>query len=368
LKWQEADYAFMSRALQLAERGKYTTHPNPRVGCVIVSENKIVGEGWHQFSGGAHAEINALDALTAPLDNASCYVSLEPCNHRGQTGPCTEALIDSGVKQVIVAMSDPNPLVAGQGLARLEEAGIDTQVGLMQDEAVKLNPGFIMRMTEKRPYIRCKLAMSIDGKTAMASGESKWITEAPARQDVQALRASSAAIMSGIGSVLADDPSLNVRDIDIGEREVLRVILDRQLRMPTKAKMSGLPGRTLVFTQSKDESRKDKIDGSGAEVIVLEPAESFLRDVLQYLAEREQINEVLLEAGAELSGAMLEQDLIDEIVLYQAPILLGDTGKGLFHLLSIMKMEDKVNLELIDSRMIGRDRRMTFNVAKKRKN
>lgn len=368
MKWQAADYTFMSRALQLAERGKYSTHPNPRVGCVIVSDNKIIGEGWHQFSGGAHAEINALDASTAPLDKATCYVSLEPCNHSGRTGPCTEALINAGMLRVIAAMSDPNPLVAGQGLARLEAAGIETQVGLMQDEACKLNPGFIMRMTEKRPYIRCKLAMSLDGKTAMASGESKWITAASARQDVQALRASSAAIMTGIGSVLADDPSLNVRDIDIGEREVLRVVLDRHLRMPARAKMSGLPGRTLVFTLSHDENRKDKIVGGGAEVIVLEYAENFLSDVLQYLAEREQINEVLLEAGAELSGAMLEQDLIDEIILYQAPILMGDAGKGLFHLPSIKKMEEQLKLELIESRMIGRDRRMTFNVNKKQTN
>jgi diaminohydroxyphosphoribosylaminopyrimidine deaminase / 5-amino-6-(5-phosphoribosylamino)uracil reductase len=368
LKWQEADYSFMSRALQLAELGKNSTHPNPKVGCVIVSENKIIGEGWHQFSGGPHAEINALDALTGPLSDASCYVSLEPCNHSGRTGPCTQALIDAGVNRVIAAMPDPNPLVAGQGLARLEAAGIDTRVGLMQDEACKLNPGFIMRMTEKRPYIRCKLAMSLDGKTAMASGESKWITEAAARQDVQALRAGSAAIMTGIGSVLADDPGLNVRDIDIGEREVLRVVLDRQLRMPVKAKMSGLPGRTLVFTLSKDDGRKDKIVGGGAEVIILEHAEIFLKNVLQYLAEHEEVNEILLEAGEKLSGAMLEQGLIDEVILYQAPILMGDAGKGLFYLPSIMKMEDRVKLELLDSCMIGHDRRMTFKVNKKQTN
>jgi diaminohydroxyphosphoribosylaminopyrimidine deaminase/5-amino-6-(5-phosphoribosylamino)uracil reductase len=363
LKWQEADYFFMSRALQLARRGMNSTHPNPRVGAVIVRDNRIVSEGWHEFSGAAHAEINALENLTGSAAGATCYVTLEPCNHIGRTGPCTEALIDAEIASVIVAVSDPNPLVAGQGLARLAEAGIETQIGLMQDEAVRLNQGFIMRVVEKRPYVRCKLAMSLDGKTATASGESKWITEAAARSDVQKLRAKSSAILTGIGTVLADDPGLDVREIDIGKRQVLRVVLDRELRMPVSAKMLALPGRTLVFTFNTNEVSKKEICAAGAELVVMEEeGQNFLSAVLRYLAEHEEINEILLEAGAELSGAMLEQGLVDEIILYQAPTLMGDSGRGLFHLPSIKTMKDKLNLELIDTRMIGRDRRMSFRV------
>lgn len=344
-----------------------STHPNPRVGCVIVRDNVVLGEGWHEFSGGPHAEINALQALAGKAQGAICYVTLEPCNHSARTGPCSEALITAGVAGVVVAMTDPNPLVAGNGLARLAEAGIETRVGLMEDEAGRLNQGFIKRMTEHRPYVRCKLATSLDGKTAMASGESKWITEAAARMDVQRLRASSAAIMTGIGTVLADDPGLDIRDVDIGARQALRVVLDRRLRMPADAKMLKLDGRTLVFTLNSDAAAGQEIIAAGAELVVMqEEGRAFLPAVLQYLAEREEINEILLEAGAELSGAMLEQGLIDEIILYQAPLLMGDAGKGLFHLPSLQTMKDKLELEIIDSCMVGRDRRMTFKVNNKK--
>jgi diaminohydroxyphosphoribosylaminopyrimidine deaminase/5-amino-6-(5-phosphoribosylamino)uracil reductase len=363
LKWQEADYFFMSRALQLARRGLNSTHPNPRVGCVFVLDEHIVAEGWHEYAGGPHAEINALEKISGKAEGGRCYVTLEPCDHRGRTGPCTDALIDAGVASVIAAVSDPNPLVAGRGLTKLAEAGIETHVGLMREDAVRLNQGFIMRMSEKRPYIRCKLAMSLDGKTATASGESKWITEAAARMDVQRLRARSAAIMTGIGTVLADDPGLDVREIDIGQRQVMRVVLDRELRLPVSAKMLTLAGRTLVFTMNADESIKMEIEAAGAEVIVMsQDDQNFLAAVIQYLAVQEEINEILLEAGAELSGAMLEQGLVDEIILYQAPTLMGDSGRGLFHLPSINTMKEKLDLEMVDTRMVGRDRRMTFIV------
>lgn len=354
----------MSRALQLARQGMNTTHPNPRVGCVIVRDNIVLSEGWHKFTGGAHAEINALEALSVSATGATCYVTLEPCNHSGRTGPCTLALIEAGIAKVIAAMVDPNPLVAGQGLAKLKEAGMDTGVGLMEESAAGINQGFIMRMTEKRPYIRCKLAMSLDGRTAMASGESKWITEAAARMDVQRLRACSAAIMTGIGTVLADDPGLDVREVAIGDRQVIRVVLDRQLRLPANAQMLTLEGRTLVFTLNTDESARKEIIAAGAEVIVMED-ENFLKAVIYHLAEHEDINDILLEAGAKLSGAMLEAGFVDEIILYQAPVLMGDASKGLFHLPSIRTMKDKLELDIVDTRMVGRDRRMTYKVKNK---
>ncbi len=363
VSWQEADYFYMSRALQLAARGEYTTAPNPRVGCIIVRDNEILGEGWHQFRGSAHAEINALDSVSANARGASCYVTLEPCNHSGHTGPCTEALISSEISRLVCAMVDPNPLVAGEGLAKLTEAGIETSSGLMEAEAHKLNPGFIMRMTQKRPFVRCKMAMSLDARTAMASGESKWITSAAARRDVQKLRAGSAAIMTGIDTVLLDDPGLDVRDENTGRRDVLRVVLDRKLRMPVSAKMLTLTGRTLVFTNTEDSRKKQQIEAAGAEVIMLEET-GFLSAVLHFLAEHEEVNDVLLEAGATLSGAMLEAGLIDEIVLYQAPVILGDAARGLFHLPAITSMKDKLQVEISDSRMVGVDRRMTYTVKR----
>ena len=239
----------MSRALQLARRGEYTTHPNPRVGCVLVRDDEIIAEGWHQFRGSAHAEVNALDAIKGQASDSTCYISLEPCNHQGHTGPCSEALIEARVSKVIAAMLDPNPQVAGRGMQRLEAAGIKTAVGLLEAEAAKLNAGFVMRMKQGRPYIRCKTAISLDGRSAMADGESKWISGPAARSDVQKLRAQSAAIMSGVDTVLQDDPGLNVREHDLDGRDPLRVILDRRLRMPVSAKMLSLAGRTLVFTQ-----------------------------------------------------------------------------------------------------------------------
>ena len=260
----DTDARHMARALELARRGLYTTDPNPRVGCVIAKDGKIVGEGFHARAGEPHAEINALRAAGAAARGATVYLTLEPCCHHGKTPPCTEALIAAGVARVVAAMQDPNPRVAGQGFAELKQAGIGNASGLMQSEAEVLNPGFISRMQRGRPFVRVKLAASLDGRTALANGESKWITGEPARADVQHWRARSSAILTGIGTVLADDPSLNVRAFDVG-RQPLRVVLDSQLQMSPKAKMLALPGATLVVTASNDAARAEALRQAGAD-------------------------------------------------------------------------------------------------------
>ncbi len=357
----DSDHAYMSRALQLAERGLFTTDPNPRVGCVLVRDGVIVGEGWHERAGEPHAEVLALHAAGDRVRGATAYVTLEPCCHQGRTPPCADALIAAGVAEVVVAMQDPNSLVAGGGLAKLQAAGIQTRSGVLSAQAEELNAGFVSRMRRGRPFVRCKLAMSLDGRTAMASGESKWITGAQARTDVQRLRARSSAIMTGIGTVLADDPSLNVRlDENDAARQPLRVVLDHQLRMPADAHMLKLPGKTLIFAVSEAEAPRVALLAAGAEIVLLEPRDGRMQlaDVLEVLAMRE-INEVLLEAGATLSGAMLQAGLIDELVIYMAPQLLGDSARGLFHLPGITAMDQKLGLDVRDIRKVGNDWRVT---------
>ena len=355
----------MSRALQLARKGFYTTHPNPRVGCVLVKQDQVIGEGWHIAAGGPHAEIHALAQADKSAEGADCYITLEPCSHTGRTSPCAEALIEAKVAKAIVAMPDPNPKVAGQGIEMLKKAGIKVDIGLMQEQAEKLNPGFIKRMTEGRPYVRCKLAMSLDGRTAMSGGESKWITGADARADVQKLRAQSAAIMTGIGTILADDPQLNVRSVNELEKQPLRVIVDRDLRCSPAARILQAEGRTLIFS-NRNRREKDTLEKAGAEVVTLDAGDTiFLSELLTYLAEQEEINEVLLESGAQLAGSMLTQGLLDEIVLYQAPVLLGDGAKSLFHLPGLNKMTDKICLDITDRRVIGEDLRITARVINK---
>lgn len=338
------DHRFMARAVQLAERGLFTTDPNPRVGCVLVKAGEIVGEGWHQRAGEPHAEINALQAAGTLTKGVTAYITLEPCCHHGRTPPCSEALIAAGVSRVVVAMEDPNPQVAGQGLAQLQKAGIEIESGVLQAQAEALNPGFIQRMRDGRPYVRGKMAMSLDGRTAMASGESQWITCSEARQDVHRLRARSAAILTGIGTVLADDPSLTVR---LDETEVkqailqpLRVVLDSQLQMPVTAKVLSLPGRTLVLTTNSDEQKTAALCAAGAEVEVLASSDGRvdLSAVMECLARRE-INEVMVEAGATLCGAMLQAELLDELVIYMAPLMLGDEARGLLSLPGLQKCQ-----------------------------
>lgn len=351
----------MARALQLAGNGLYTTHPNPRVGCVLVKDDRIIGQGWHEYTGGPHAEVNALDSVEGNTQGADCYLTLEPCSHTGRTPPCADALIQAGIVKVTAAMLDPNPEVSGKGMQKLEQAGVETALGLMSVQAQFINRGYIMRRTDGRPFVRCKLALSLDGRTAMADGASKWITGPEARSDVQRLRAQSSAVMTGIGTVLADDPGLDVRDISL-DRHPLRAVIDPEMKFPDSARMLQLPGRTLVFTAGRDREAQIKLEQAGAEIAVIDDSrQGFLSRVLAYLADTEEINEVLLESGPKLAGSMLSEGLVDEIVLYQAPVLMGDAARGLFHLPGIRSMADKIELELVESRRVGRDVRLTFN-------
>lgn len=354
------DSAFMARAIQLAKKGLYTCKPNPRVGCVLVRDCKILAEGWHRYAGRGHAEIEAL-AKTRDARGATAYVTLEPCSHYGKTPPCSKALIDAGIARVVAAMQDPNPLVAGQGLQQLRDAGIDVQCGVLETQAANLNPGFIKRMQYGVPFVTSKLAMSFDGRTAMASGESKWITSEAARADVQRLRAASCALLTGINTVLADDPSLNVR---ISEECVqpLRVILDSALQMPPEAKMAGLPGRSLILTCSGDVHKTQALREAGYEVQRLAAdaqGRVALDEALRFLATL-QINEVLVEAGPTLNGALLSGGYIDRCVVYMAPLLMGDAGRGLFSLPGVQSMAAAVKLRLDEVRPVGKDLRITF--------
>lgn len=360
------DHGYMARALQLAERGIYSTDPNPRVGCVLVKEGVVIGEGWHQRAGEPHAEIHALRMAGDRAAGATAYVTLEPCNHHGRTPPCSEALVDAKVARVVVAMEDPNPRVAGSGLQRLREAGIVVAPGVMAAEAQALNAGFCKRMHTGLPWVRVKLAMSLDGRTAMASGESEWITGQEARRDVQRWRARSSAIVTGIGTVLADDPSLNVR-LEADElngvtpvRQPLRVVLDSGLRMPAKARMLALAGETLVLTGAVDPAAGQALRRAGAQVLKIPSAATGLHldAVLRELADRE-CNEVLVETGPTLSGAFVAAGLVDELLIYMAPHLMGADARGLLQLPGLERMAQRVELEIQDIRAVGRDWRIT---------
>ena len=358
---------YMAQAINLARRGIYTTHPNPRVGCVLVKDGQVIAEGFTQPTGGPHAEAVALSLAGDAAKGATAYVTLEPCSHTGRTPPCADALVRAGVSRVFVAMEDPNPCVSGSGIARLKAAGIEVVSGLLEQQAKDLNPGFIRRMVHGLPFVRLKMATSLDGRTALASGESQWITGPEARRDVQFWRAQSDAILTGIGTVLADDPSLTVRlsadelGIDGAVRQPVRVILDTQLRCPPTAKLLGLPGKTLIYTQRYSSDTVYELEQAGAEVVVMESADSTarmsLKSVLKDLAQRE-INEVHTEAGSLICGNLLEKHLVDELLLYMAPHLLGSDAMGAFHLPHLQQMKDRVNLKIKDIRAIGEDWRI----------
>ena len=354
----------MARALQLARRGRYGTDPNPRVGCVFARGDRIVGEGWHRSAGGPHAEREALQQASAQAGGADCYVTLEPCTHFGRTPPCVPALIEAGVRRIVAAMQDPDPRVRGRGFRQLAEGGLLVEHGLLAAQAERINPGFIKRMERDMPLVRCKLAMSLDGRTALADGRGRWISSAEARVDVQRLRAASSAILTGADTVIADDPRLNVRDpaIDTGGRQPLRAIVDPRLRVPANARLFHTGGKVRLYTLARDPERQRRFrDVPGLRLIRLECSrDEMLHEVLRHLATREQANEVLVEAGANLCGALLERGLADEWILYVAPHLLGDNARPLLHLAPIEEMRDRVSLQIADTRHVGPDLRLTL--------
>lgn len=354
----------MARALRLAERGRYTAHPNPMVGCVLVANGEIVGEGFHAKTGEAHAEVHALQQAGKRARGAIAYVTLEPCAHHGKTPPCSDALIEAGVSKVIAAMRDPFSSVGRQGLNVLAEAGITIGAGLMQSVAARLNRGFLQRVNLQRPLVRLKLAASIDGAIAMDSGESQWITGTAARADVQRLRARSGAVMTGIGTVLADDPSLNVRaaDIDTGGLQPVRVVIDSRLRMPRAASMLAVPGKTLICCTGNPDARG--LTKAGGEVMSF-PAVDHRVDVdavLKELAAR-GINDVLVESGPGLAGHLLERGLVDELVVYQAPNIMGSQTMGMVKTPSMTSLADGKSLTITDVRRIGSDTRITATLS-----
>jgi diaminohydroxyphosphoribosylaminopyrimidine deaminase/5-amino-6-(5-phosphoribosylamino)uracil reductase len=353
-----ADHAYMAQALQLAQKGLYSTSPNPRVGCIVVRDGEVVGSGWHQRAGGPHAEVNALAAAGSAAQGAVAYVTLEPCSHHGRTPPCAEALIRAGIARVIVSMEDPNPLVAGKGVALLRQAGVKVAVGLMETQAKALNAGFISRMTRQRPRVRLKIAASLDGKTALNNGASQWITSEPARRDGHRLRARSCAVLTGIGTVLADNPELNVRYVDTS-RQPRRAILDSRLRIPLDSKVLR-EGRALIFTASASEEKMSVLRDMGASVIPLPGPEDKvdLVKMMQVLASLE-INELLVEAGPRLNGALIQAGLVDELVIYLAPYLIGHEARGMAQLPELAFLREKRELTVHDIRSIGTDIRIS---------
>lgn len=357
MSFSAVDHGMMARALQLAERGLWTTSPNPRVGCVLTRDGEIVGEGWHERAGEPHAEVNALRVAGDRARNSTAYVTLEPCSHHGRTPPCAEALIAAGVSRVVAAMTDPNPLVAGQGLAMLQAAGIVTASCLLENEARELNIGFVSRMTRGRPWLRLKTAASLDGKTALNNGISQWITGPDARRDGQRWRARACAILTGIGTVRDDDPQLNVRDVET-LRQPLRVVVDSRLETPLTARI--LQGGSVLIAGAVDDAEKAaRLRSTGAEVLILPNAAGKveLRDLLEELARR-GINEVHAEAGFKLNGSLLREGLVDELLLYLAPCLIGHEASGLFNLPELTDLDGKRRLQIRDLRQIGEDIRL----------
>jgi diaminohydroxyphosphoribosylaminopyrimidine deaminase/5-amino-6-(5-phosphoribosylamino)uracil reductase len=351
------DRARMERALALAGRGLYTTTPNPRVGCVVARAEEIVGEGFHERAGEAHAEVNALRAAGARAAGAAVYVNLEPCSHHGRTPPCTDALIAAGVKRVVVAMGDPNPQVAGQGFAALRAAGIQVDIGLLEDEARELNIGFVARMTRGRPWVRLKVAATLDAKTALASGESRWITGEEARRDGHHWRARACAILTGIGTVKDDDPRLTVRDVKT-PRQPLRVLVDSRLEMPLTARILDR-GNLLVAAAIEDRAKIAALRDRGAEVAVLpnDSGKVELEDLVRELGRR-ALNEIHVEAGFKLNGSLVAAGVVDELLVYLAPKVLGETGRGMFNLPGVEKLADARRLRLVDVAQIGEDVRL----------
>lgn len=358
-EWSADDHRFMAEALQLAARGRLTVDPNPAVGCVLVRDGEIVGRGWHRAAGEAHAEIHALREAGTRARRACAYVTLEPCSHHGRTPPCAEALIQAGVSEVVAAMVDPFPENAGNGLEVLSKAGIMVRSGLMEQAARELNPGFVSRFERSRPWVRVKLAVSLDGRTAGPDGRSNWITDTSAREDGQRWRARASALMTGVDTVIADDPHLNVRLAGL-ERSPLRVIVDSNGRLPESARLLNLSGAVLVAsTLEKPPWKRD-----GVEWLTLPTNGSKRVDLAALMSElaRRAVNEIHVEAGPTLSGALLEAGLVDELLVYQAPVLLGQ-GAAMLNLPGMEKFDQRRQLQLFDARRVGPDWRFVYRLS-----
>ncbi|KTF11696.1 bifunctional diaminohydroxyphosphoribosylaminopyrimidine deaminase/5-amino-6-(5-phosphoribosylamino)uracil reductase RibD [Pseudoalteromonas sp. H105] len=365
----EQDHHYMARAIELASLGRFTTTPNPNVGCVLVKDNVVIGEGFHQVAGQGHAEVNALAIAGDKAKGATAYVTLEPCSHFGKTPPCAQALKEAGVSKVIAAMVDPNPQVAGKGLAILANAGIAVASGLLEQQARLLNRGFLKRMEQGLPFVTCKMAASLDGKTALQNGQSKWITGTQARQDVQLFRAQSCAILTGADTVLTDDAKLNVRIDELPQalpttlplRQPIRIVVDSQNRLTPDLALFSIESEIIILTTKLDKSIQWPHYVTHIEV----PEKAHKVDLfaaLKILANR-QINTIWLEAGATLAGEMTQQNLIDEFIVYVAPKLLGNDAKSLLNFATLTSMQDTINLAINDCALIGGDIRITANVA-----
>ena len=357
MSFSAVDHGMMARALQLAELGLWTTSPNPRVGCVVVRDGEMVGEGWHVKAGEPHAEVHALRAAGDRARGATAYVTLEPCSHYGRTPPCAEALIAAGLSRVVCAMTDPNPLVAGKGLAMLQAAGIETASGLLEGEARELNIGFVSRMTRGRPWLRLKVAASLDGKTALNNGVSQWITGPDARRDGHAWRARACAILTGIGTVRDDDPQLSVRDVAT-TRQPLRVVVDSKLEISPAARiLQDGPVLIVGAVENAEKMAWLRSTGNFVEILNNSAGKVDLKALLELLAQR-GINEVHAEAGFKLNGSLLREGLVDELLLYLAPCLIGHQASGLFNLPALTTLDDKPRLQIRDVRQVGADIRV----------
>jgi len=397
-QFNETDHLHMQRAIALAQQGRFTTAPNPNVGCVLVKAGNVIGEGFHLRAGEAHAEIHALNAAGDDAQGATCYVTLEPCSHYGRTPPCAAALVNANVNEVVIAMVDPNPQVAGKGIAILIAAGIKVRIGLLSTQAHALNPGFILRMREQRPFVRLKMAASLDGRTALKNGESKWITGPAARSDVQVYRAQANAILSTASTVIMDDASLNVRYSELGAsqadypldhaekpqlRQPIRVVLDNHRRLDTylakadsELKLFSQPGQILLVNGVKDivNGVKNSVNGStdnhftdtllvneSVSRIEIEQDSHHNIDLNQLMTTlaQQNINDLWVEAGATLAGALLENELVDEIIIYLAPKLMGDSARGLAVLSELTEMAQVPTFSFTDITQIGDDLRIT---------
>ncbi|UCE32852.1 MAG: bifunctional diaminohydroxyphosphoribosylaminopyrimidine deaminase/5-amino-6-(5-phosphoribosylamino)uracil reductase RibD [Burkholderiales bacterium] len=350
------DHQWMARALELAREGLFTTSPNPRVGCVIVRDDQLIGEGWHRRAGEAHAEIVALAQAGERAHGATVYLTLEPCSHFGRTPPCVDALLEARVARIFVAMEDPNPLVGGRGLERLRAAGIDVRCGLLRQPAEALNIGFVSRMTRGRPWVRMKVAASLDGMTALEDGSSQWITGDDARRDGHAWRARACAVLTGIGTVREDDPQLDVRLVP-AERQPLKVLVDSHLEVDLDARLLR-GGSTLVFTAAENPSKERELSDRGVEVVRLPNAAGKveLPALLGELARRE-VNEVHVEAGFRLNGSLVREGCVDEFLLYLAPRLLGP-GRGMFELPPLARLADATQQTFTEVERVGEDLRL----------